>query len=615
MKHLSQETVYRVIQGIDIIEVISEFVPLSKAGKEFTGLCPFHQEKTPSFTVSPAKQLFYCFGCGAGGNILSFLMKFENCSFIEAVEYLAQRQGITLPEISGLIVNDRENKEKGLILQVNELAARYYHELLISSPVGRTARKYLASRQVTSQTIEEFCLGYSKDSGKDLISYLQKKNISAGQAIEAGLVSIRQEGKEGYDRFRGRITFPIYSHDGKIIAFGGRKIDEGAFGPKYLNSSETSVYSKSNSLYGLFQAKQFMRKCGLAIVVEGYLDFLSLYQGGFKNTVATLGTALTQGQVKLLKRYTDKVVFLYDADQAGISAMLRGLEIFQQHNIDVRVVTLPSGHDPDSFIRQYGPQELGARIDQSSPAIEFLINQSIQRSGISTVEGKIKATKEILVILSKVFDPLVRMEYVKQIAKRLDIHEETLFEGLQRNIRQAQQMSFRGDKTPVPFRSGRKEAPFPATDPGSRGNPSVLDAIQVAERMLMGLICRGNVSMEDVVAQSISDHDFQSESMKDIAQAVFSLWRERGKLSPEELILSLKDEKLKGAVSGFLFEEAQHEDINKIFHDCVAKIKSRELVRKLQSLHDEIQAKPQNDPKINMLLKEYSEIKKKIIIG
>lgn len=614
MKHLSQETVYRVIQGIDIIEVISEFIPLSKAGKEFTGLCPFHQEKTPSFTVSPAKQLFYCFGCGAGGDILSFLMKFENCSFIEAVEYLAQRQGITLPEKSGLIAEGKEAKEKELIIQINELAAGYYHDLLTSSPAGKAAQKYLASRQVTSQTIEEFCLGYSKSTGGDLIFFLQKKNISASQALEAGLVSIRQGGKEGYDRFRGRITFPIYSHDGKIIAFGGRKIDEGAFGPKYLNSSETSVYSKSGSLYGLYQARQFIRTSGLAIVVEGYLDFLALYQRGFKNTVATLGTALTQGQVKLLKRYTSKVAFLYDADQAGISAMLRGLEIFQQHDIDVRVVTLPSGHDPDSFIRQYGPQEFGARVDQGIPAIEFLINQSIQRNSISTVEGKIKATKEILAILSKVFDPLVRMEYVKLVARRLDIHEETLFDGLRRNIQEAQ-APFRGDRAPVPFRSGRKPASLPSRDSGSKGNLSVLDAIQMAERMLMGLICRGNISMEDVIAQSVIDHDFQSESMKEIAQAAYSLWRERGKFSAEELIFSLKDEKLKGVVSGFLFEEAQHEDIHKVFQDCVARIKSRELTKKLQSLHNEIKSKPQNDPEINMLLKEYSEIKKKIIIG
>jgi len=612
LKHLSQEKVYQIVQGIDIIEVISEFVQLNKAGKEFVGLCPFHKEKTPSFTVSPAKQLFYCFGCGAGGDILSFLMKYENCSFVEAVEFLAQRQGITIAEKKGEPFEDSKRREKELLIQINELAAQYYHELLMSSSAGRAARKYLDFRQIALQTRKEFCLGYSKDSGKDLLSFLQKRDISPTWAKEAGLISTPHQGGgegEGYDRFRGRVTFPIYSHDGKIIALGGRKIDEKAFGPKYLNSSETGVYSKSSSLYGLFQAKQFIRATGLAIVVEGYLDFLSLYQGGFKNTVATLGTALTHGQVKLLKRYTNKVIFLYDADQAGISATLRGLDIFQQQDIDVQVAMLPSGHDPDSFVRQYGPQELSKRIAQSRPAIEFLIHQSIQRSGISTVEGKVKATKEILLILSKVSDPLVRMEYVKLAAKHLNINEEMFADELQRKIQEGRRGGWR--------QATRAGSSSPSLNEGIDCGRllAAADATQVAERMLMGLICRGHVSMDEVLAESINESDFQSESMREIAQVVYSLWRDRKRLVSEELILALKDEKLKGVVSGFLFEEVNYEDTQRVFQDCVAKIKSRELTRKLQSLHHEIKSRSENDSEINRLLKEYSEIKKRIIIG
>ncbi|MEW5800747.1 MAG: DNA primase [bacterium] len=616
MKHLPKETIDQVVQGFDIVEVISEFVSLTKAGERLKGLCPFHSEKTPSFTVSPQKQLFYCFGCGAGGDIITFLMKFENCSFVEAVEFLAQRKGIQLPDENGMVPQDHKRKEKEAIMQVNELAARYYHDLLMKSATGKSAQRYLESRRVNHETVTEFCLGWSSDSGKNLLHFLRKKNISLKEAQDAGLASLRQgqhqgqhQGQdEGYDRFRGRIIFPIYNQDGRIIALGGRKIADESFGPKYLNSSETLVYSKSNSLYGLYQARQFIRTSGYAIVVEGYMDFLSLYQAGIKNAIATLGTSLTLGQVKLLERYTKKAVFIYDGDQAGISAMLRGLDIFEKQGVDVRIVMLPGGHDPDSFIRQYGPLELNKRIDQGTPAVEFLINQAIQRNGISTVEGKVRATREILAILSKVFDTLVRMEYVQQVAKLLDIREEIILDELHHKVQESRQ--------PMPgIRQRAQGAPMPKGVQGKKESVSVLDATQVAERMLLGLICRGDVPMEDVIEKSILDNDFQSEPMKQIAKEVFSLWRERGRIRPEELIFALKDEKLKGVISGFLFEEVDHGDISKEFHDCVAKIKSRDLIKKLQYLHDEIKSKPHNDPQINVLLKEYSEIKKKIMIS
>lgn len=613
MKHLSKETIHQVVQDVDIIEIISEFVSLAKAGESFKGLCPFHSEKTPSFTVSPQKQLFYCFGCGSGGDIISFLMKYENCSFVEAVELLAQRKGIKLPDENSALLQDSKSKEKEEILKINATTAQYYHDLLMKSIAGESARRYLESRGVTSQLREEFCLGYGKDSGKDLLFYLQKKNVSLNSALDAGVASLRQgRNNEGYDRFRGRIIFPIYSPGGQIIALGGRKIEERSLGPKYLNSSETLVYSKSNSLYGLYQARQFIRKCGFSIVVEGYLDFLSLYQGGIRNTVATLGTSLTQGHIKLLERYTKKIIFIYDGDQAGISATLRGLDIFQQQtfqqqNMDVQVVMLPAGHDPDSFIHTFGPQELNKRIDHSTPAVEFLINQSIQRNSTSTVEGKVKATKEILLILSKVFDPLVRMEYVKVVAKLLSMREEIILDELQRKVQESQQALKRNS-------SVARVSPL-RNDVHGNGKVFMLDAIQVAERMLIGLICRGDVSMEDVIAKSIFDHDFQSEPMREIAKAAFSLWREKRRLRPEELIFALRDEKLRGIVSGFLFEEIDHGDINKEFRDCVAKIKSRELIKKLHYLQNEIKSRPHNDPQINMLLKEYSEIKKKISIS
>ena len=440
MKHPVRETAQQLIQDADIIEIISEFVTLTKAGKEYKGLCPFHTEKTPSFTVNPAKKVFYCFGCGAGGDVLSFLRRYEDWSFMESLEFLAKRQGLSLPKYESSFSDNRENREKEIIIQINESAARYFHNLLLHSIVGRDALKYLDSRKLSPETIKEFCLGYSKNSWKDLLLFLERKNISPLKVVDAGLASFRQGGPGSgcYDRFRGRLIFPIYNEYGQIIAMGGRKIKESSTEPKYLNSSETRAYSKSKCLYGLYQAKQFIRSCGYALVVDCYIDFLSLFQNCLKNTVATLGTALTFDHVKLLGRYTKKAVFIYDADPAGVSAMLRGLNMFQEQNIEVQILLLPSGFDPDTFIYQYGPEVLKERIEKSISAIEFLINQSIQRNNISTIEGKAKAVKEILQILSQISDPLIRMEYIKMVANLLDVREEILLDELRLKLQRGE---------------------------------------------------------------------------------------------------------------------------------------------------------------------------------
>lgn len=594
MKHPVRETAQQLIQDADIIEIISEFVTLTKAGKEYKGLCPFHTEKTPSFTVNPAKKVFYCFGCGAGGDVLSFLRRYEDWSFMESLEFLAKRQGLSLPKYESSFSDNKKNREKEIIIQINESAARYFHNLLLESIVGRDALKYLDSRKLSPETIKEFCLGYSKNSWKDLLLFLERKNISPLKAVDAGLASFRQGGAGSgcYDRFRGRLIFPIYNEYGQITAMGGRKIKESSTEPKYLNSSETRAYSKSKCLYGLYQAKQFIRSCGYALVVEGYIDFLSLFQNGLKNTVATLGTALTFDHVKLLGRYTKKVVFIYDADPAGISAMLRGLNMFQEQNIEVQILLLPSGFDPDTFIYQYGPEVLKERIEKSISAIEFLINQSIQRNNISTIEGKAKAVKEILQILSQISDPLIRMEYIKMVANLLDVREEILLDELRPKIQ----------------REGKGSQGFYDKDTDQS------NAEQMAEQMLLRLLCHGDISMEELAAESIAPEDFQSELIHEIAKIVFLMWREEGKLKREELLFAIKDEKLKEMVSNFFCMEIISEDIEREFQDCVAKLNSRKLGNKLNLLQNQIKSRQHDDPELNLLLKEYSEIKKKNLV-
>ncbi|MGA1874872.1 MAG: DNA primase [bacterium] len=593
MKHIDKDTVQRIIQDADVIEIISEFVSLAKAGKEYKGLCPFHAEKTPSFTVNPEKKVFHCFGCGAGGDVLSFLMKYENCSFSEALEFLAKRQGLTLPEGNNDALSGRRCREREIIIRINELAARYYHSLLLAPGIGERAGKYLDSRDISREMREEFCLGYSKESWNDLLLFLKQNKISLQQAARSGLLSSRREGGgagDFYDRFRGRIIFPICDEYGHMIALGARRIDESSPGPKYLNSPETPAYSKGKCLYGLFQAKHAIRNCGYALVVEGYLDFLSLYQGGMKNTVATLGTALTQDHVKLLSRYTRKVIFIYDADLAGISAMSRGIGIFQGQNVEVKILSLPSGFDPDSFIRQYGPDELTRQVERSVPATRFLIDQSLRKNDISTIEGKAQTVKEIMSILRKISDPFVQMEYIKMAADLLAIQEETLLDEFRRSVRKR---SSKGQGLQIISRIQPK-------------------AEEIAERVLLGLICRGDIDLKELISASLGPEDFQSARLGEIAEIIFSMWREKGEVSTEELLLALRDEKLKEMVSGFLCLDNSHEDVQRIFHDCVFRLKNRKLMEKLHLLQNEIRSKLHNDPEVNVLLREYSEIKQKL---
>lgn len=590
--NLARETVQALIQQCDIIELISEFVPLTKAGKGYRGLCPFHIEKTPSFMVNPEKQIFHCFGCGVGGDIISFLMKYENWSFRESVDFLAKRQGIVLPtnkETSSVYMEDQVKEQ---IVNINELSARYFHQLLNHQLIGKRAREYLGLREISSAIIEEFGLGYTKESRNDLVQFLKKNKISSPEAMKAGLVSCNQEGKDGlfFDRFRGRIIFPIRNVYGQVIAFGGRKIKEDDFGPKYLNSPETAVYSKSRSLYGLYQAKRFIRGSGYVLVVEGYFDFLTLYQHGFKNTIATLGTALTPSHVQLLSRFTNKVIMLYDADPAGISAMLRGFGLFQQREIEIRILLLPDGFDPDLFIRQFGSDELNRLIKTSISAIEFFINQSIERGDLTTIEGKSSVVKEILGVLAKISDPLVRTEYLKKIASRLDVRENILLEKIQFI------MTGKDSKS-------SSQKPIDANE---------LKADEKAEQMLIRLLCRGDITIEAMDAASITIEDFRSDLMREIAKAIFSFWQKEKRLRIEELLFSLKDEKLKEMITSFICLEMVDENIQEVYKDCVARLKSRNQIKKLEVLQNEIINTSANDPELDKLLVKYLEIRKRI---
>lgn len=415
----------------DIVDLISEYVTLKKAGRNFIGLCPFHKEKTPSFTVNRDKQIFYCFGCGEGGNIFSFLMKITHQSFPEAVRYLAKKTGIVIPE--GVIT--REEKERiGLreqIINVNQMAAKHFSQNLFSH-AGRGAREYLKKRGFGESVTREFNLGYALDEWRNLRDYFEKGRIPLKLAEQAGLIVSKTDDKGShYDRFRGRLIFPIEDIGGHTVAFGGRIIGIGE--PKYLNSPESPVYIKGRCLYGLNRTKDNIRKIGYAILVEGYFDFLSLWNAGVTNVIATLGTALTKEHVDLIKRYTNRVVAVFDPDEAGRKAMTRSLELFLVGNIHARVVVLPDGHDPDQYVRISGRESFERIVEKAQSMVDYYIEKVIGK--IDTLEEKRDALKESVPFIIHIDNAGERDLFIKRVSERLGLDQELLTKEVNRSLK------------------------------------------------------------------------------------------------------------------------------------------------------------------------------------
>jgi len=405
---------------VDIVELASEYLTLKKAGRNYLGLCPFHQEKTPSFTVNREKQIFYCFGCGEGGNVITLLMKIANKSFPEAIKHLAEKTGVILPART----MSREGREKESlhdeIISLNLRAAQHYARILASG-AGKTARDYLQKRAVTEETVRQFRLGFVPDTWRSLADSLESSGLSLKLAEQAGLVIAGKEGSY-YDRFRGRLMFPIENIFGEIIAFGGRILGEGE--PKYLNSPESPVYIKGKNLYGLQKAKESIREKGFCLIVEGYFDAISLWNAGIRNVVATLGTALTRDHLELLRRFTQDVVALFDPDTAGRKALDRSLELFLGANMHARALILPGGDDPDDFVKKYGREKLEELI-AVAPSISDYYIDNVLGDG-KTFEESRDLVKTAMEFVNKINDEIEKNLFIKRIAERLGIDQTLL---------------------------------------------------------------------------------------------------------------------------------------------------------------------------------------------
>lgn len=426
---IPENKILEILNRADIVEVISESVVLKKSGRDFFGICPFHNEKTPSFSVSAHKKMFYCFGCGAGGNVITFLMKHHGISFPEAVTMLARKYSI---EIETGPVNPEVKKKMVLregLFRLNARVMDYFSNTLKHSTRAELARAYLRQRKISQETIDLFHIGFAKDAWDGLVDFFRQEKTGKQLAEASGLVLPRKQGSGYYDRFRNRIIFPIFDINMQVAGFGGRVMDDAM--PKYLNSPETPVYSKSRILYGLHQSKTFCRQQEHVFIVEGYFDFISLYQNGIKNAVATLGTALTEEHVRILKGYALKMVLVFDSDAAGVNAARRSVGIFARHGVDLRILVLPRGMDPDAFVSEFGREAFEALAEKAVGVIPFLMVLAVEKHGLS-IEGKIKIIDEITPRLAEVEDRAARSLYIRDISQRLGVDETAVLEKVRR---------------------------------------------------------------------------------------------------------------------------------------------------------------------------------------
>ncbi|SMC68996.1 DNA primase [Desulfocicer vacuolatum DSM 3385] len=422
---IPEEIISRISAATDIVSVISESVMLKKSGMNFFGLCPFHSEKTSSFSVSPHKQIFYCFGCGAGGNVFSYLMKYHGISFPEAVKMAGNKCGIAIETEPLSPEKERHMMLREGLYRLNQQAMLHYTHLLTQTPSGEHARNYLEQRGITRDTIKELNLGYSPNRWDDMVLFLKQHKVTKAMAQASGFVLSRRETKGYYDRFRNRIMFPIFDVTRQVAGFGGRVMDDAV--PKYLNSPETPVYSKGRILYGLHLSKIHCRQEDTVYIVEGYFDFISLYQCGIKNCVATLGTALSDSHVRLLKGAASRAFLVFDSDMAGINAAKRSIGTFLKEGLDVRIIILPQGQDPDSFVQQNGKSGFEACAKKAMSVIPFLTRAAVDQFGLS-VEGKIKIIQEMKEHLARVDDPAARSLYIHELSQTLNIDETAVLE-------------------------------------------------------------------------------------------------------------------------------------------------------------------------------------------
>jgi DNA primase len=509
---IPENKIEEIRNAANIVDVISEFIQLKKRGKNFLGLCPFHSEKTPSFTVSEDKQIYHCFGCHAGGNVFKFLMDYEKISFIESVQEVAKRYGIAL-EYDEEAISEKQSEQE-ILYDLNTEAGKYFSNCLLNHPDGEIARQYFAKRNIKLQTIRAFGLGYALPGRDNFISFAQQKKINLEKAVELGLIGQNSEGRL-YDKFSGRIIFPIFSPNGRVVAFAGRIIDKHEGSAKYLNSPESIIYTKGKILYGLSFAKEEIRKLDKAILVEGYMDLISLYQNGIKNVVAVSGTALTEEQVQLLSRYTKNVVLLFDADTAGIKASMRSIEILLRRDMEIKIASLPSGEDPDSFVNNFGKEKFEEEIKKAQNFLEYQMEYYRKQGMFDDATKTAEAIRELVKPVVLINDDLKQNLLIKSIAKKFNLREKLLENELEKAIASVGKQITNEER--IRDRELAKKIKLPVNDKSKTLSPIIYNL----EKELILLLFEGNEEIIEFIFHHIQIEDFLVEAHRKIAEVVY----------------------------------------------------------------------------------------------
>ena len=558
----SDDIIEEVRSKNDIVDVVSQYVRLTKKGNSYFGLCPFHNEKTPSFSVTPGKQMYYCFGCGAGGNVFNFIMEYENYTFGEALKYLADRAGVELPKIEYSREVRQKAQEKAELLEINKQAAQYFYYQLRTEK-GQTGLDYLKNRGLSEETMRKFGLGYSDRAGGGLYRYLKAKGYPDDRLRESGLFNV-DERHGMYDKFWNRVIFPIMDVNNRVIGFGGRVMGDAK--PKYLNSPETKIFDKSRNLYGLNIARTTRKK--YLILCEGYMDVISMHQAGFTNAVASLGTALTSGHASLLKRYTQEVLLLYDSDEAGIRAALRGIPILREAGVNSRVVSLKPYKDPDEFIRNMGPEAFEQRLEEARDSFLFRVEVAENEFSMNDPQGQNQFFERCAQMLLELKDELERNLYIDAVVKiyrgRYGISSEDL-------RKRVNTLALKG--TPAEHRTQPKSG-----SPEKKKKESASDTSQ--KLMLTWLVTYPKIF--DKVAQYLTPEDFVVPLYREVAQMLFQQ-REEGEINPARLLNSFPDSEEQREVAS-LFNATIHletqQEQDQAFADTLLRIKQESLAEK-----------------------------------
>lgn len=571
-KSIPPEVLQQVRDRIDIIDVVSRYVALSKTGQNFKGLCPFHAEKTPSFSVSPTRQMFHCFGCGAGGDAFAFLMKREGMEFIEVVREFAQQAGVSIPDRSGGGQRVGSSSHRERYEQLHALTATWFQHQLRTSDSGKDARQYLESRGMASSTIEEFGLGYALPGWNGLSAHLEKKGFTQEEAVRSGLVVAKEGDRQSrsqrypyYDRFRDRIMFPIANARGQVIAFGGRVLHDQEM-PKYVNSPETAFFTKGRALYGLEKARTSAAQLNRLILVEGYFDVIALSQAGVKNVVAPLGTALTSDHVQAIRRFSKTVVLLFDGDPAGVSAALRTLDLFLNTGLAVKVMVLPSGEDPDTFIRTQGVEAFMDLEARAPDLLEFAVGACLGHQRMNSVEDRVRSVDDVLRILQKTSNPVEKDEYIRLVSERLGIRQQVLVERYPALLPTSSIMRGK-EKIRTVVSDSRVSVP--------KGNPE--------ERDLMILLLQQKLDCRHM--QQLQSVTFKEPAYQRIIEVALRHVGDEGSFDQEAFRADLlNDHDSSSLVANLTLTECEFDDVSSHIKGCLEALKRKHLQLALDEL-------------------------------